>query len=186
MNRTEDLRMAQEGDLLALGRVIAETRGLAAGAARKLARKASRPDLIEDLVAAAIAGSATGVGGLIQAARTFNPSLGSWEGWAYSHAARGARSELRLQAKAGVFIDELGEDNEPGTGDEDSMIAEIDARARLPKVVRALTHCSHNERQVLEKTLEGAKVADVAADLGVARSRVRGYLAEAREKLRTA
>lgn len=170
---SEDLERAKAGDMEALGRAIAGSRALALSAARKLARKARRPDLVEDLAAAAIAGSSTGVGGLIAAAQTFNPSLGSWEGHAYSYARKAVRSELRFQVALSNRTDELVEELEPGCGSEDAAIAMIDARSG----VLALTP---RQRAAVTGVVTGN---DVATDLGLAPVTVRSYLATARAKL---
>lgn len=186
MDLTHDLEQASQGNLEALGRVILESRPLALTAARKLARKAQRPDLIEDLMAAAIAGSGRGVGGLIAAARTFNPGLGSWEGYAYGHAVNAVKSEFRIQVELSRRSDEMTEATEPAVGSEDTMIAALDDKARLPRIARALMDCSHREQQVMERAIGGAAPSEIAAELGLHPKRVSGYLSTARDKLRSA
>lgn len=173
----EDLEHAAQGDLDALGRVLVGSRGLAVSAARKLARKASRPDLAEDLVAAAIAV------GLVQAAQTYNPELGSWTSWAYSHAVMAARSELRFHTGLSKRSVELTEELEPVAGSEDSAISAYDSRQQLQKATKTVTLCSCRERQVLTGIASGLRIADLAADLRVTRGAARGYLERARRKL---
>lgn len=174
VNLSEDLEQARSGDLEALGRVVLEARPIALAAARKLARSARRWDVVEDLAAAAVAGSSRGVGGLLAAVQSYNPSLGSWESYAYHRCLEAARSELRLHKETV----EITEENEPGTGDEDSVIAAIDARAKLPQ----LQALPEKQRQVLENVAVGATVADLAADLGLTSEVVRGRLFRARRK----
>lgn len=163
----EHLRRARQGDVAAFGYVAAAFRGQLVAWARPLCRGAAEA---EDAAQEALVVAFRSLGQLRE--------IEAFAGWLRTLARTAALRATRRQRP-----DLLGEGHEAPAQAEPDAVESAELKQAVAGAVREL---SAGQQAVIERYyLQGQKVEEIAAALGVPAGTVKRRLFEAREKLRT-